>query len=146
MGFVTKIVLLLVLVAVVTPRTIKTLVDECKKSVPMSAEQEKSFLELRFPPEEKATHCLFNCIGEMLQLFDSKSGANLKNIRVLLMGSDSSEDLTEDHRKCVLEAEKRVDGEEECLMAYRVYKCFEEDFFAIMKKETETMATTTECE
>ncbi|XP_001861430.2 uncharacterized protein LOC6043835 [Culex quinquefasciatus] len=144
MGFITRITLLLVLVAAVTPQTIKTLVDECKKSVPISAELEKSFLELKFPPEEKTTHCLFNCIGEMLQLFDSKTGANLKNIRVLLMAHE--EDLTEDHRKCVAEAEKKEPGEEECLMAYRVYKCFEEDFGAVMKKELEKATTTEEGE
>ncbi|XP_065085530.1 uncharacterized protein LOC135707586 [Ochlerotatus camptorhynchus] len=134
-------VLMISLALMVTPQTIQELVRECKKTVPISAEQEKSFLELKFPPEEKTTHCLMRCIGSTLQVFNDETGIDLPVIKTMLKGVQESSDgeFTEDQVKCVEAAETKGEAkeEDECMMAFRAYQCFEQEFLALMKKDLE---------
>ncbi|XP_053688789.1 general odorant-binding protein 99a-like [Sabethes cyaneus] len=137
MAFHSKVFLLLFFAAtLVSSHTIRSLVDECKKTVAISDELEKSFLELQFPPEEEASRCLMHCIGETLQLFDGETGAvRLDNIKTLLgHGSESSqEEFSEEHIKCLEEVSD--DKEDSCSMAFQVYQCFEKEFLELMKKD-----------
>uniref|UniRef100_A0A023EG15 Putative odorant-binding protein 56a n=1 Tax=Aedes albopictus TaxID=7160 RepID=A0A023EG15_AEDAL len=128
-------VMLLTLAVLVTPQGIKELVEECKKTVEIGEELEKSFLELKFPPEEKATHCLLDCIGKMLQVLDEKSGINLAMVTKLLQEVKSEGDIGEEQVKCAAEAATHKD--EPCMMAFKLYECFEKEFLALMKMKQE---------
>ncbi|XP_062558883.1 uncharacterized protein LOC134223708 [Armigeres subalbatus] len=139
-----SIILLLTMTVLVTPHTIKDLVEECKATVPMSEELEKSFLELKFPPEEKTAHCLLECIGRTLKVLDEKSGINLGVITTLLQSVEPEGVVSEEQVKCVAEAaqkKKDHEGEEQdddqCLMAFKLYECFEKEFVALMKLNEE---------
>ncbi|XP_055629996.1 general odorant-binding protein 99b-like [Toxorhynchites rutilus septentrionalis] len=144
MGFVARCILALALVALVSSsHTIKSLVDECKPKVEISEELEKSFLALEFPSEEKTTHCLMQCIGQSLNLFEENGNkANRENIKEVLKelkdNSSPAEELSEEQKHCLDEAEKKVDADEEneCLMAFRIYDCFEKEFKELMEKHS----------
>ncbi|XP_055598687.1 uncharacterized protein LOC129748196 [Uranotaenia lowii] len=135
-----KSFVLLLTIAMVASQSIQALIDGCKEKVPMSEEQEKSYLELKFDPEDRTAHCLMHCVGEMLQLNDEKTGMvnveSLKNFLKAAEGSkESCEELKEEDLKCLEEAQqKKHSGEEddECSMAFRVYQCFEEEFHQLM--------------
>ncbi|XP_058832155.1 general odorant-binding protein 99a-like [Topomyia yanbarensis] len=129
------VLLLLVAVSVASSHTIKSLVAECKQTMPVSDELEKSFLEFQFPPEEQTTRCMIKCIGEKMQLFDTETGFHLDNIRTLLLGADSSKEFSEEQLKCL---EKVGDDEQdECGAAFQTYQCFEQEFLEVMKKDEE---------
>lgn len=85
------------------------------------------------------------CIGAMLQVFNDETGIDLPVIKTMLKGvnkESSDSEISEDQVKCIEEASKKGEGkedeqEDECMMAFRAYQCFEQEFLALMKKDLE---------
>ncbi|XP_058462883.1 uncharacterized protein LOC131437504 isoform X2 [Malaya genurostris] len=132
MAFVLRCLVLLVAVALVSPHSIKSLLSECKKTMEISDELEKSILELTFPQDEQTMGCLMHCFGIKLHIFEPEGGMNLTSLEAALAGMDGSKkELSEKQQKCLEKISD--DSKDSCGMAYNTYKCFEQEFIELVK-------------